>query len=98
MEKRISFLFEDNLLLNELKKRIEYSGKFFLFLDYDGTLARIRKNPLSASLSKNKIMLLKKISRNKKIVMTIVKELLHINGYFSYFSSAEKPGYSGVAI
>ncbi|MFZ3106787.1 MAG: trehalose-phosphatase, partial [Candidatus Hydromicrobium sp.] len=72
MEKRNSFLFEDNLLLDELKKRIEYSGKIFLFLDYDGTLARIRKNPLSASLSKNKIMLLKKISNNKKIVLTII--------------------------
>ena len=72
MEKRNSFLFEDNLLLDELKKRIEYSGKIFLFLDYDGTLARIRKNPLSASLSKNKIKLLKKISNNKKIVLTII--------------------------
>lgn len=72
MEKLNNFLFEDNTTLNNLKKRINCSEKIFLFLDYDGTLTGIKKNPLSASLSKSKITLLKKLSNNKKIVLTLV--------------------------
>jgi trehalose 6-phosphate phosphatase len=72
LEKLNSFLFEDNNTLDNLKKRINHSEKIFMFLDYDGTLSGIRKDPLSAFLSKSKIKLLKKISNNKNIVLTIV--------------------------
>lgn len=83
--KYIIFLFENKQKLDKLKEKIKSSDRIFLFLDYDGTLTRLRKNPLDAVLSKGKIKVLKRLSLNKNIILTVVSgrtlsNLLKVSG------------------
>lgn len=57
--------------LQTIKKRIEDSNKFFLFLDYDGTLTPIVNNPGDAKPLPGFIKLLEK-SKSKKTIISIV--------------------------
>ncbi|MFH1504308.1 MAG: trehalose-phosphatase [Candidatus Omnitrophota bacterium] len=55
--------------INEL---IKTKKRIFLFLDYDGTLTPIVKNPYQAHLCPDIKKLLKKLSQNKNIVIGII--------------------------
>jgi len=46
--------------------------KYFLFLDYDGTLTPIVKRPELAILSKKRKVILKKLSRSPKLTIAII--------------------------
>ncbi|MBI1883805.1 MAG: trehalose-phosphatase [Chlamydiae bacterium] len=52
--------------------QIHGASQVFLALDYDGTLAPIVSKPQEARLSLNSLSLLKKLSKNPKIILCIV--------------------------
>lgn len=58
--------------INSLLKYFASVDKVFLFLDFDGTLVRIRKNPYDVKLSKKAVSALEKISKNPKILTGVV--------------------------
>lgn len=63
----MKYFFNENIAgLVKTKKRI------FLFLDYDGTLTPIVKNPHQAHLEQSVKELLKELSRNKNIIVGII--------------------------
>ncbi len=63
----MKYLFDQNL--NEL---LRTKGRIFLFLDFDGTLSPIVKNPSQAKLPKAAKEILKTLAKNKKIVLAII--------------------------
>jgi len=63
----MKYLFDENInSLIKSKKRI------FLFLDYDGTLTPIVKDPRAAHLDNDAKNLLKELSRNKNFVIAVI--------------------------
>ena len=55
-----------------LLKIITSFDKIFIFLDFDGTLVRLRKYPKDVKLSKKAFSVLDKISKNSKVIPGIV--------------------------
>ena len=67
------YLFgKNNIALNEVLQRINASYRIILFLDYDGTLVPMRKNPSRAIFSKSMTGLLQKLIDNNNLVIIIV--------------------------
>jgi len=58
--------------IDSIKKYFGLFDKIFIFLDFDGTLVRFRKNPYDVKLSKKAFYVLEKISKNSKIINGIV--------------------------
>lgn len=61
------YIFNQNL-----DKILKSGGRVFLFLDYDGTLSAIVKDPASANLSPATRKLLKQLSNKKNLVLGII--------------------------
>ena len=53
-------------------RRILRSGKIFLCADFDGTLAPLRPKPVQAKLSRQRLRLLRDISRKKNFTVAII--------------------------
>ena len=58
--------------LKYILPKIEKAPRLILFLDYDGTLTPIVNKPAQAILSNKTKLILKKLSRNKRITLSIV--------------------------
>jgi len=61
-----------NKQLSKVKKRIERADDILLFLDYDGTLAPFKADPLSAFVLPEVEASLKKLAEKKKIHMSLI--------------------------
>ena len=59
-------------IAEDLKRKICKAGKILLFLDYDGTLSPIRKEPGLARLGSKTRSLLKRLSRRNKVQLFII--------------------------
>ncbi len=58
--------------IDNILKYLNSFDKIFIFLDFDGTLVRLRKNPHDVRLSKKAFYVLQKICKNIKIISGIV--------------------------
>ncbi len=58
--------------IEKVKSRLQKAERFFLFLDFDGTLAPIVKTPQEAYLDSSVKKILKKISENKNFILGII--------------------------
>ena len=67
--------FTDRNALKDIGNLLKYIASFdriFIFSDFDGTLARFRKNPRNVKLSRKASCTLEKILKNLKIITGIV--------------------------
>lgn len=55
-----------------IDKALKSGGRIFLFLDYDGTLTAIVKDPLAAHLNPTTKKLLRQLSKKKNLVLGII--------------------------
>ncbi len=60
------------LNLKHIVPKLSKTGRIFVFLDYDGTLSPIVKNPSKATLSSKTRHVLSKLANNKRVVVSIV--------------------------
>lgn len=58
--------------IQSIEKILKAKGRFFLFLDYDGTLTPIVKDPSSAHLDSATKKLLRQLSKKKDLVLGII--------------------------
>ena len=67
----------DKKFINELGNKIKLCNRIILFLDYDGTLVPIKKTPQLAVLPQSTLMILKHLTKNKRLKLVIVSGRSH---------------------
>jgi trehalose 6-phosphate phosphatase len=76
--------------LNKISDKLQLADKLVVFLDYDGTLAPISRDPEKAILPKDTSAVLRRLRNNKNIVVAIVsgrllsqvKKMVSIKGIY----------------